>query len=204
MKETSKVCSGSGRSPGEGNDNPLQYSCLGNPMDRGEPFANFAFKSAYQAWIPSLRSVAFVFSLFVNLSLPLNSVGEYIYDTREIDSFICGSFIPFLTPVRWIQSSLEPLLEDLQISLYVFPCSVLLDSSVTSICSQGFTVGGYRWWLLPGPERGPEWAQRWPFPVSAVLLWAPVPTCPLQIVHFLSILMPGSLAALLGTLEGRS
>ena len=25
---------GSGRSPGEGNDNPLQYSCLENPMDR--------------------------------------------------------------------------------------------------------------------------------------------------------------------------
>ena len=26
---------GSGRSPGEGNGNPLQYSCLGNPIDRG-------------------------------------------------------------------------------------------------------------------------------------------------------------------------
>ena len=26
---------GSGRSPGEGNGNPVQYSCLGNPMDRG-------------------------------------------------------------------------------------------------------------------------------------------------------------------------
>ena len=26
---------GSGRSPGEGNGNPLQYSCLGNLMDRG-------------------------------------------------------------------------------------------------------------------------------------------------------------------------
>ena len=26
---------GSGRSPGEGNGNPLQYSCLGNPMGRG-------------------------------------------------------------------------------------------------------------------------------------------------------------------------
>ena len=25
---------GSGRSPGEGSGNPLQYSCLGNPMDR--------------------------------------------------------------------------------------------------------------------------------------------------------------------------
>ena len=26
---------GSGRSPGEGNGNPLQYSCLENPMDKG-------------------------------------------------------------------------------------------------------------------------------------------------------------------------
>ena len=26
---------GSGRSPGEGNGNPLQFSCLENPMDRG-------------------------------------------------------------------------------------------------------------------------------------------------------------------------
>ena len=27
------------RSPGEGNGNPLQYSCLGNPMDRGDWWA---------------------------------------------------------------------------------------------------------------------------------------------------------------------
>ena len=33
---------GLGRSPGEGNGNPLQYSCLGNPMDRG----------AWQATVP--------------------------------------------------------------------------------------------------------------------------------------------------------
>ena len=26
---------GLGRSPGEGNGNPFQYACLGNPMDRG-------------------------------------------------------------------------------------------------------------------------------------------------------------------------
>ena len=26
---------GSGRSPGEGNGNPLQYSCLENPMEKG-------------------------------------------------------------------------------------------------------------------------------------------------------------------------
>ena len=28
------LSSGSGGAPGKGNGNPLQYSCLGNPMDR--------------------------------------------------------------------------------------------------------------------------------------------------------------------------
>ena len=36
---------GSGRSPGEGNGNPLQYSCLENPMDR-------------EAWWAIVRGVA--------------------------------------------------------------------------------------------------------------------------------------------------
>ena len=36
---------GSGRSPGEGNGTPLQYSCLENPMDRG-------------AWRATVHSVA--------------------------------------------------------------------------------------------------------------------------------------------------
>ena len=36
---------GSGGSPGEGNDNPLQYSCLENSMDRG-------------AWWPTVHEVA--------------------------------------------------------------------------------------------------------------------------------------------------
>ena len=30
------LISGLGRSPGEGNGNSLQYSCLENPMDRGD------------------------------------------------------------------------------------------------------------------------------------------------------------------------
>ena len=36
---------GSGRSPGEGNGNPLQYSCLENPMDR-------------EAWLAIVHEVA--------------------------------------------------------------------------------------------------------------------------------------------------
>ena len=31
--------SGSGRSPGRGHGNPLQYSCLENPMERGARWA---------------------------------------------------------------------------------------------------------------------------------------------------------------------
>ena len=33
---------GSGRSPGEGNSNPLQYSCLENPMDRERSLAGYS------------------------------------------------------------------------------------------------------------------------------------------------------------------
>ena len=39
---------GLGRSPGEGNGNPLQYSCLGNPMGRG----------AWRATVPGVTRVA--------------------------------------------------------------------------------------------------------------------------------------------------
>ena len=35
MWETPGSIPGLGRSPGEGNGNPLQYSCLENPMDGG-------------------------------------------------------------------------------------------------------------------------------------------------------------------------
>ena len=45
---------GSGRSPGEGNDNPLQYSCLKNPMDRGAWWATIHGVSKSQAWLKDL------------------------------------------------------------------------------------------------------------------------------------------------------
>ena len=35
------LTSGSGRSPGEGNGNPLKYSCLENPIDSGAWWATF-------------------------------------------------------------------------------------------------------------------------------------------------------------------
>ena len=49
---------GSGRSPGEGNGNPLQYSCLENPMDRGAWWA--AVHGVAKSWT---RLSEFTFTL---------------------------------------------------------------------------------------------------------------------------------------------
>ena len=40
----SDLIPGSGRSPGEGNGNPLYYSCLEKPIDRG------AWRTIYSPW----------------------------------------------------------------------------------------------------------------------------------------------------------
>ena len=42
---------GSGRCPGEGNGNPLQYSCLENPMDRGTWQATVHGVSRVRHWL---------------------------------------------------------------------------------------------------------------------------------------------------------
>ena len=45
---------GLGRSPGEGNGNPLQYSCLENPMDRGAWQATVHGVTVGHDWVTSL------------------------------------------------------------------------------------------------------------------------------------------------------
>ena len=42
---------GSERSPGEGNGNPLQHSCLGNPMDKGAWRATVHGVTKSQTWL---------------------------------------------------------------------------------------------------------------------------------------------------------
>ena len=53
---------GSGRPPGEGNGNPLQYSCLGNPTDRG-------------AWRATVHGVTKSQTVVTNTLLHWNSGG---------------------------------------------------------------------------------------------------------------------------------
>ena len=53
---------GSGRSPGEGNGNPLQYSCLENPMDRGAWRAIVHGVAKSRTWLSDFTSLHY-FSL---------------------------------------------------------------------------------------------------------------------------------------------
>ena len=48
----------SGRSPGEGNGNPLQYSCLEKPMDRGDRWAAVHRVTKNQTWLKRLSTHA--------------------------------------------------------------------------------------------------------------------------------------------------
>ena len=50
----------SGRSLGEGNDNPLQYSCLGNPRDRGASWATVHGVTNI-LWTPSFSLYRYAF-----------------------------------------------------------------------------------------------------------------------------------------------
>ena len=48
---------GSGRSPGEGNGNPLQYSCLENSMDGGAWWATVHGVAKNQIWLSNFTSL---------------------------------------------------------------------------------------------------------------------------------------------------
>ena len=62
---------GSGRSPGEGNGNPLQYSCLENPMDGGAIIHGFA-KSRTR-----LRDFPFTLNVLGFIAIQRNHIVNY-------------------------------------------------------------------------------------------------------------------------------
>ena len=64
---------GSGRSPGEGNGNPLQYSCLENPVDRGAWWA--VVHGVAESWT---RLERLALSLFRGIQLIISVVVKVI------------------------------------------------------------------------------------------------------------------------------
>ena len=67
---------GLGRSPGGGHDNPLQYSCLENPMDRGAWWASFHGVTKIWTRLKWLSThtcglaILFLWSMSVFMSIP--------------------------------------------------------------------------------------------------------------------------------------
>ena len=92
---------GSGRSPGEGNGNPLQYSCLENPIDWGSWWATVQAVAKSQTWLSDFTFTS-------------HSVGYF---------FLLSSFLSFyfLNGVLWSTN----LLKFLQNSVYQISLSSL-------------------------------------------------------------------------------
>ena len=68
LAEDQVLIPGSGRSPGEGIDNPLQYSCLENPMDRGAWWAtvHVVVRVGHDSCFEMSRPMAFPFLSYTN------------------------------------------------------------------------------------------------------------------------------------------
>ena len=128
---------GSGRSPGEGNGNPLQYSCLENPMDRGAWWVAIHGISKSRAQLSDLTLSAF---FMVQLSHPYITTGKTILlniwtFVGKIMSLLFNMLsrlvIAFLPrskclSVSWLQSQYAVILESKKIksvTIYIVsPC----------------------------------------------------------------------------------
>ena len=86
---------GSGRSPGEGNGNPLQYPCLEHPMNRGTWQATVHGASRVghdSATKPSNHQVCHSFSSKKQMSLNFMAVVTIRSDFGDKDNKICHCF----------------------------------------------------------------------------------------------------------------
>ena len=98
---------GLGRSPGEGNGNPLQYSCLENPMDRGSSQATVHMVT--NSWTRlgtnehTHHSVhgGNILDLWVTLHVCIQGIYIYIH-TKSLNSTIWGKETKSLHPGTWL------------------------------------------------------------------------------------------------------
>ena len=80
---------GLGRSPGEGNGNPLQYSCLENPMDRGAWWATVHGVAKSRIWLSDFTSLHSTWNVHFFL------VGQYLlYMTLYVICWLFWTNIP--------------------------------------------------------------------------------------------------------------
>ena len=78
---------GSGRCPGGGHGNPLQYSCLENPMDRGAWWATVYRVAKSQTWLK--RSSITTYTQLVRSRASLNTIPGLSGTRAFVDPLIC-------------------------------------------------------------------------------------------------------------------
>ena len=98
---------GSGRSPGEGHGNPLQYSCLENPMDRRAWWAIIQGVSKSQTqlkWLtlPHTFTCAYIFFSFVYFADGLTESNKYIWNATLPNRWAIFKIPPSCCPHPWV------------------------------------------------------------------------------------------------------
>ena len=89
-----------GRSPGEGNGYPLQYSCLGNPMDRGPGgLQSMGSQKSLARLKQQNNSIIYMYlsiCVCIKLSFMLMSMKIYFHHDMHVNYLQLISFPPYL------------------------------------------------------------------------------------------------------------
>ena len=86
---------GSGRSPGGGHDNPLQYSCLENPMDRGAWWATVHRVTKSQTLLKGLSTHSYITcTILLISSVQFNGI-KHIHCCATITTIHFQNFFSF-------------------------------------------------------------------------------------------------------------
>ena len=106
---------GSERSPGEGNGNPLQYSCLENPMDRGGLPSVGLQRIKHDLVIKEQQQ-----QQFNKWNLLLSSCSSYLFREVPCAEGVCTCVTPFCHGCSQHCSPLHPFVSYLSLSSFSF------------------------------------------------------------------------------------
>ena len=124
------------RSPGEGNGNPLQYSCLENPTDRGAWWATVHGDSRSRTW---LSTHTLDIWLKVSTLAQIPNMSRYLLNSSFENVKISYQKIPLLT-----------------LSPFIFTCLFIWSSIIHSQCLEFFSFGLFVDLCLP--QAADNWA----------------------------------------------
>ena len=116
---------GSGRSPGGGHGNPLQYACLKNPMNRGAWWATVHRVSWSQTWLKWLSTHAHMFTICVQVS-PLSKFCPGVWNPiRNVHFNSLSCFLNFYIECLCSFSLAVYLLKDSNSTVFPIVCIFL-------------------------------------------------------------------------------